>query len=113
MKLYLILALCCIASAATGAVQRDPTRLSILARTTVGKDFRLQFHLEKNAQICGGEGDAYVGQVEMNKPERAVGSDGHVVLKDHWVKVDKSYSIFVSDLLGPNPQLFDNDNCLE
>jgi hypothetical protein len=117
MTRHLILVLCCLslesAAWAAGAVQRDPTRLSILAHTSLGKDFRITFHLEKNVQICGGEGDAYVGQVEMNKPERAMGDDGHVTLKDHWVKVDKSYSIFVSELSEPNPQLFDNNACLE
>src|SRR4249919_3327258 len=98
MMRHLILILCCLALAPTAwaaGIMRDPTRLSILARATLGKDFRLQFHLEKNARICGGEGDAWVGQVEMNKPQRAMGSDGHVTLKDHWVKVDKFYSIFV------------------
>jgi hypothetical protein len=112
----LILVLSCLALApgtSAAGVMRDPTRLSIIAHQTLGKDFRITFHFEKNAQICGGEGDAYIGQVEMNKPQRTMGSDGSPALKDHWVKVDKSYSIFVRELSEPNPQLFDDDACLE
>jgi len=100
-------------SLASDLPKGDQARLAALARKTIGADFRLAFHLEKNAQICGGEGDAYVADVEMNKPQRFVNAKGEADLKDHWVKVDKSYSIFVRDLIAPNAQLFDNDNCLE
>jgi hypothetical protein len=113
MQRMLAVAVGVLIASGTAAAAGTPARLDALARATLGKDFRIRFHLEKNARICGGEGDAYVGQVEMNKYQRAIGSDGAPTLKDRWVKVDKEYSIFVRDLAEPHPQLFDNDACME
>jgi hypothetical protein len=108
----------CIALAPTVATaaplaKNTQTKLDAVARTTLTQDFRLVFHLEKNAQICGGEGDAYVADVEMNKPERALETNGQPTLKDHWVKVGKRYSISARELNEPNATLFDDGNCLE
>lgn len=112
----LILALCLVVGAspalAAGA-PRVPAKLANLARTTIGKDFRIQWHFEKNAEICGGDGDAWIGQVEMNTYRRAIGGDRNPTVVDNWVKLEKHYSIFVKELSEPNPRLFDHDNCLE
>ena len=110
-----IVVLCCvsIATASQAASPRLPMRLSTLAHATLNKDFRIQWHLEKNAQICGGEGDAWIGQVEMNTYRRAIGGDRNPTVVNNWVKLEKYYSIFVRELSEPNPKLFDHDNCLE
>lgn len=108
----LVLVLCCLLLASASQA-REPARLSALGRATLGKDFRIVWHFEKNAEICGGDGDAWVGQVEMNTYRRAIGGDRHPTVHDDWVKLDKWYSIFVKELSEPNPRLFDHDNCLE
>lgn len=111
----LLLALCCLslAAAAQAAAPRVPAKLAAPSSATLNKDFRITWHLEKNAQICGGEGDAWVGQVEMNTYRRDIGGDRNPTVVNNWLKIEKYYSIFVHELSEPHPKLFDHDNCLE
>ncbi|MGK6317735.1 hypothetical protein [Neorhizobium sp. DT-125] len=109
-KVFLALLLSAICAEA--AENADP-RLAQLAERQLGKDFRIVFRLEKNASICGGTGDAYIGDVEVNRPRREAAADGGVKLADNWMPVGKSYSIFAEELSSGQAALMDADNCLE
>ncbi|WP_416799041.1 hypothetical protein [Ciceribacter azotifigens] len=106
--LSLLLSTLC-AEAADGA---EP-RLAQLAERQLNKDFRIVFRLEKNASICGGTGDAYIGDVEVNRPRREAAADGGVTITDNWMPVGKTYSIFLDELGSRQAALMDADNCLE
>ena len=88
-------------------------RLAQLGATALAQDFRVVFHLERDATICGGTGDYFVGQVEMNNRERFLDQDGRVQLRDNWVKVDKSYAVSATELNAPYFPLIGSDSCLE
>jgi hypothetical protein len=88
-------------------------RLAQLGARAVAQDFRVVFHLEKDATICGGTGDFFVGQVEMNNRERFLDQDGRVQLRDNWVRVDKSYAVSAAELNAPYFPLLGSDSCLE
>lgn len=107
----IFLALLLSALCAEAAESADP-RLAQLAERQLGKDFRIVFRLEKNASICGGTGDAYIGDVEVNRPHREVAADGSVKLADNWMPIGKTYSIFAEELGFGQAALMDADNCL-
>lgn len=118
MRRFIALTILCItlasnAQAGTISQKKIDAQLATLANEKLGKDFRVVFKMKKNAHICGGEGDAYIGQVEMNKYQRGYTEQGQSDIKDHWVKLDKHYTIFTQELNQPNPQLFDSDQCME
>ena len=106
------LALLLSAVFAEAAESADP-RLEQLAERQLGKDFRIVFRLEKNASICGGTGDAYIGDVQVNRPRREAAANGGAKLTDNWMPVGKSYSIFAAELGSGQEALMDADNCLE
>lgn len=91
----------------------DAKKLASLATVQISQDFRIVFHEEKDARICGGQGDAYVGQVQMNVYSRGY-KQGMSKISDRWINVDRRYSIFKRELSEPNAKLFDSEHqCME
>lgn len=89
----------------------DAKKLESLAIHQINEDFRIIFHEEKDARICGGQGDAYIGQVQMNVYSR---DPNKMAVSDRWIDIDRRYSIFKRELNEPKPQLFDSDHqCME
>ena len=88
-------------------------RLARLGAKALAQDFRVVFHLERDTMICGGTGDFFVGQVEMNARIRVLDQDGRVQLRDNWVRVDKSYAISATEPDSPYLALMGSDSCLE
>ena len=88
-------------------------RLAGLASRQVGRDVRIRFAFQRNARLCGGEGDAYVGHLQVNRFRRGYDASGRPTVLDSWVDLDKTYYIFVDDLRGPDPKLSDADQCME
>ncbi len=109
-KAFLTLLLSAICAEAAESADR---RLAQLAQRQLVKDFRIVFRLEKNAAICGSTGDAYIGDVEVNRPRREAAAGGGVRLADNWMPIGKSYSIFVEELSSGQAALMDAENCLE
>src|SRR5262249_31794531 len=95
-----------------GVPSADAKKLESLASRQIGEDFRIVFHEKKDARICGGEGDAYIGQVQVREyshdPHKKMG------VSSLWLDIDKHYSIFKRELDEPNPRLFDFEHqCME
>ena len=88
-------------------------RLAELGARALAQDFRVVFHLERDATICGGTGDYFVGHVEMNNRERVLDQNDRFQLRDNWVRVDKSYAVSVTELNAPYFPLHGSDSCLE
>jgi hypothetical protein len=108
----LLIAACALAGESVGSASPD-RRLARLASERLGRDFRIRFTLRKDARLCGGEGDAYVGRVQVNRYRRGYTASGQAKVTDRWVEIDKTYYVFVEDLDGPRPQLSDADQCME
>jgi hypothetical protein len=116
MKLFIAVFTSLIAfnvMAASNINSKDQRALNKLAAIKLSSDFRMVFTYEKNVQVCGGEGPAYIGQVQVNKFGRNLNDEGEINVTNNWVNVDKKYVIFKSELKEKNAQLFDNDKCLE
>ena len=91
----------------------DSEKLKRIALSQISQDFRIVFHEEKDVHICGGQGDAYIGQVQMNIYSRGYDANGSKV-SDNWVDIDRRYSIFKREFSEPHPRLFDSDHqCME
>ena len=90
----------------------EAQKLKALSTVQLAQDFRMVFHEVKNANICGGQGDAYIGQVQVNQYSRGYDAKGPKV-SDNWVNIDRKYTIFKRELNEPNPRLFDPQHCME
>ena len=102
-----------VASKGAGIPPDDAKKLEALATAQISRDFRIVFHEEKDAKIWGGDGDAYVGQVQMNVYSRGY-DEGGPKITDHWININRQYEIFKNELKDPNPRLFDNEHqCME
>ncbi len=101
-----------------------PKILQKMAQESLGEDFRIVFEFVKVATICGGEGNVYIGQVEMNMPRSYWANTEEmdilkrkIVVQDNWIKLEKYYYIFASDLndpkRSPHLRLSDPGYCME
>lgn len=94
--------------------QKIHESLHVIAQRQLNKDFRIVLTLEKNYNVCGSVGDAYVGHVEMHTYQH--GYDEHtqkLTSKDIWVPIDKHYSILVDEVSIADATLFDDGGCME
>ncbi|MDZ4661653.1 MAG: hypothetical protein SGJ18_08540 [Pseudomonadota bacterium] len=110
----LIIALLILNTANSAPVDKNHLKqLDSLGSKVIAKDFRIVFSEKKNVKICGGEGDAYLGQVQVNKYSRGYDSKGTSNISDQWANVDKMYVLYKSKLSDPKAKLFDVDQCME
>ena len=94
MLLFAAIGLFSLVATAGKIPKSDLSKLNRLMAEKLASDIRVVFSEKKNARICGGEGDAYWGQVQVNKFSRGYDSGGNPKISDRWEDVDKVYTIY-------------------